>query len=344
MRSAFKKVGAGLAVMVTLVAALFVPSFMADQPSTELATQSLPVEQDPAEDTVARPAPTEITLPTATVVVVAPTQVPTAEPTAEPTPEPTPLPPRATPVPLVVAPTAAPEPTTAPTVAATPTTEPTVEPTVEPTAEPTVEPTAEPTPEPTATVEVLAEATAEPTVEPTVDPGPTLAIESRWLYVTATDGLFVRDFPAGQIQGVLTYRSQTFVTGTIEANGERLWAEVSLPEPGWVAFEFLSDDEPEPPPSTGDGRPTDPPTAAEWAAFRDCESSGRYDIVDPSGLYHGAYQFLPSTWDGLARRFWPELVGVLPSQAAPGDQDKMAMKLFELEGTRPWPVCGRHLL
>ena len=67
-------------------------------------------------------------------------------------------------------------------------------------------------------------------------------------------------------------------------------------------------------------------------------------MIDPSGLYHGAYQFLPATWDGLARQFYPELVGVLPSTASVADQDKMATKLYELQGASPWPSCGRHLL
>ena len=162
--------------------------------------------------------------------------------------------------------------------------------------------------------------------------------------MTSTDGLFVRSQPAGQITSVLTYRSEIHITGQVSQTGNRLWVEVDVPGRGWVAFSFLTLDQPAPPPAATSGVPLEPPTLADWTAFRNCESSGRYDAVDPSGLYHGAYQFLPSTWDGLARRFWPELVGQLPSQVPAVDQDKMATKLFDLEGVRPWPTCGRHLL
>ena len=33
-----------------------------------------------------------------------------------------------------------------------------------------------------------------------------------------------------------------------------------------------------------------------WAALRNCESGGAYDIVSGSGRYRGAYQFDQSTW------------------------------------------------
>jgi len=172
------------------------------------------------------------------------------------------------------------------------------------------------------------------------------AMDAAWLYVEPTDGLFLRDVPGGQILEVLTYREQIHMTGNVDANGERIWVELNVPQTGWVAYEFLTADQPAPPPEPliGSGQPSEPPTSEDWAAFRDCESGGRYSVVDPSGLYHGAYQFLPSTWDGLARRYWPELVGTLPSLASPADQDKMAAQLFALEGARPWPTCGRFLL
>ena len=174
--------------------------------------------------------------------------------------------------------------------------------------------------------------------------GEVLQIDAAWMYVSSSDGLFVRSEPAGQISAVLTDSSQVHITGNVTQTGDRLWVELDVPESGWVALSFLTTDEPAPPPQVTTSVPGEPPTVDDWVAFRDCESGGRYDVVDPSGLYHGAYQFLPSTWDGLARRFWPELVGLLPSQAPPPDQDKMAAKLFELEGARPWPTCGRHLL
>ena len=85
------------------------------------------------------------------------------------------------------------------------------------------------------------------------------------------------------------------------------------------------------------------PTQAQWGALRHCESTNNYQVASSNGLYYGAYQFWPDTWDSVARKYYPRLVGVLPSQATPQDQDRMAYKLWELRGSQPWPICGRHL-
>lgn len=255
-----------------------------------------------------------------------------------------------TPVPRTA--TEVPQPTPTSQPSATPTAVVTAAPTVDPAAlvTPTPSPVPVETPAPTPIATPTPTATPLPTATPTPEPtqddgGATLLVEPAWMYVTASDGLFLRDQPAGQITSVLTYRTQVHVTGEVLHNGNRLWIQVDLPAAGWVALSFLSADEPAPAPEpTTSGTPSEPPTEADWASLRNCESGGRYDAVDPSGLYHGAYQFLPSTWDGLARRYWPGLVGVLPSQASPADQDKMARQLFDLEGARPWPTCGRYLL
>jgi peptidoglycan hydrolase CwlO-like protein len=66
------------------------------------------------------------------------------------------------------------------------------------------------------------------------------------------------------------------------------------------------------------------------------ESGGNYSIVSPAG-YHGAYQFLPSTWDATASHAGRmDLVGVLPSRASAYDQDEMAWTLYQWQGKRPW--------
>ena len=85
------------------------------------------------------------------------------------------------------------------------------------------------------------------------------------------------------------------------------------------------------------------PTPEQWEALRHCESTGNYQAVNSRRIYFGAYQFWPDTWDSLARRHWPRLVGVLPSAATPQDQTRMAYKLYEERGDQPWPVCGRYL-
>ncbi len=80
-----------------------------------------------------------------------------------------------------------------------------------------------------------------------------------------------------------------------------------------------------------------------WAALRRCESGGNYRAVSANGTYRGAYQFSRSTWNSVAARNLPHLVGVDPAAAAPADQDAMALALYRSSGSRPWPHCGRHL-
>lgn len=85
------------------------------------------------------------------------------------------------------------------------------------------------------------------------------------------------------------------------------------------------------------------PSASAWAALRQCEAGGNYAITNPSGKYRGAYQFDRSTWDSVAGRHAPALVGVDPAAASPANQDAMAFALYSERGSNPWPQCGRHL-
>lgn len=64
----------------------------------------------------------------------------------------------------------------------------------------------------------------------------------------------------------------------------------------------------------------------EWlTALRTCETGGTYNRNSGNG-YYGAYQFLPSTWDSIARRTGRlDLVGVRPDLATPADQDAMVI-------------------
>jgi len=67
------------------------------------------------------------------------------------------------------------------------------------------------------------------------------------------------------------------------------------------------------------------------------ESSGNYSAVSASGMYYGAYQFLPTTWNVTAAHAGRlDLVGVLPSTAAPYDQDELAWALYLWQGNSPW--------
>lgn len=82
---------------------------------------------------------------------------------------------------------------------------------------------------------------------------------------------------------------------------------------------------------------------ASLARLRQCESGGNYSITSPGGAYRGAYQFARSTWNAVASRHYPFLVGVDPAAAAPMHQDAMARALFAMQGRSPWPVCGRRI-
>lgn len=78
------------------------------------------------------------------------------------------------------------------------------------------------------------------------------------------------------------------------------------------------------------------PTPEQWAALRQCESSGNYRAVSASGRYRGAYQMDAGTWASL---------GGLgdPAAAPPIEQDARARLLHLRRGWKPWPHCGRHL-
>ena len=85
------------------------------------------------------------------------------------------------------------------------------------------------------------------------------------------------------------------------------------------------------------------PTEEQWEALRQCESSGNYEAFSRAGPYYGAYQFDQPTWDFVAKRNYPRLVGRQPWHATPQDQTRMAYRLWEERGDQPWPNCGRHL-
>jgi hypothetical protein len=89
------------------------------------------------------------------------------------------------------------------------------------------------------------------------------------------------------------------------------------------------------PPSTGGVSPhhNDP----FLVCIRHRESRGNYGVINPAGPWYGAYQFLASTWNVTARHAGRlDLVGVLPSDASPFDQDEMAWALYQWQGSGPW--------
>jgi hypothetical protein len=100
---------------------------------------------------------------------------------------------------------------------------------------------------------------------------------------------------------------------------------------------------PPPVPTTAAAPREGDPTADQWAALRQCEASGNYAAVSSGGRFRGAYQFDQATWDLIARQSFPHLVGVDPAKASPADQDAVALALYRIRGTSPWPRCGAAL-
>ena len=84
-------------------------------------------------------------------------------------------------------------------------------------------------------------------------------------------------------------------------------------------------------------------TEEQWQALRQCESTQNYRAISVSGRYRGAYQFSIRTWNWVSEMHYPELAGVDPIDASPPDQDKMAYKLYEINGWDPWPTCKKRL-
>ncbi|MDI2128783.1 resuscitation-promoting factor [Yinghuangia seranimata] len=73
-----------------------------------------------------------------------------------------------------------------------------------------------------------------------------------------------------------------------------------------------------------------------WAAMAQCESGGNPKAIDPTGTYHGLYQFDAGTWRSMGG------TGVA-SQAPAAEQTYRAKLMYVQRGASPWPVCGRKL-
>ncbi|HWS44789.1 MAG TPA: hypothetical protein VN636_02935, partial [Acidimicrobiia bacterium] len=100
----------------------------------------------------------------------------------------------------------------------------------------------------------------------------------------------------------------------------------------WLALSYA----PLPAPPAADPNPSQDPFLVCTRAH-ESDSAGGYHAVSSDGLYHGAYQFLRSTWNNVARAAGrPDLVGVDPAAAAPADQDQLALFLYHSSGAGPW--------
>jgi peptidoglycan hydrolase-like protein with peptidoglycan-binding domain len=66
----------------------------------------------------------------------------------------------------------------------------------------------------------------------------------------------------------------------------------------------------------------------------ECESGGNPRALSPDGRYRGKYQFTRETWRSLGGQGDP-------ADAPEWLQDRLALKLYRLRGTDPWPACSR---
>ena len=75
----------------------------------------------------------------------------------------------------------------------------------------------------------------------------------------------------------------------------------------------------------------------KWARqTSECESGGDRNIHGGSGSYHGAFQFMRSTWQSA-----PKSVGADPHRQPWKTQAVVAVLLKKRDGARNhWPVCG----
>ncbi|MEO8092164.1 MAG: transglycosylase family protein [bacterium] len=74
----------------------------------------------------------------------------------------------------------------------------------------------------------------------------------------------------------------------------------------------------------------------KWAhRTSDCESGGQPHIHGGGGAYHGAFQFMKSTWKSS-----PKSPGGDPHTYAWKTQAVVAVKLKKRDGAGHWPNCG----
>jgi hypothetical protein len=85
---------------------------------------------------------------------------------------------------------------------------------------------------------------------------------------------------------------------------------------------------------TARGASSSEDAATVLARIAQCESGGNPRAVSANGRYFGKYQFSRPTWRAVGGRG-------NPARASEAEQDRRALILYQREGTKPWPVCGR---
>ena len=81
---------------------------------------------------------------------------------------------------------------------------------------------------------------------------------------------------------------------------------------------------------------TSPSKDKKWAhRTSECEAGGDRNIHGGGGSYHGAFQFMKSTWKSS-----PKSVGADPHNYSWKTQAVVAVLLKKRDGAGHWPVCG----
>jgi hypothetical protein len=143
----------------------------------------------------------------------------------------------------------------------------------------------------------------------------------RGYLVARTDGSVVGRGGARSFAAPLDFNTAQHPVIGIAASGNR---------GAWLATTYVA-----PPAPVIQASSQDPFLACTRA--HESDSAGGYHAVSPGGTYRGAYQFLPSTWNNIARSAGrSDLVGVDPAAAAPSDQDQLALFLYHQQGAAPW--------
>jgi hypothetical protein len=176
----------------------------------------------------------------------------------------------------------------------------------------------DPSPPPEAVVDVEQELAAPPAPEPAPapvvpEPAPPAAVETVATAAPVTPA--VAEVPLAAVLAFLEFLDRLLS-----------WLHSLSQPPGWTDL------------GNGVWGP------AHLVSIRRCESGHNYGSVSRSGSFRGAYQFSQRTWNVVAgRNGRPDLVGVRPNEAAPADQDQMAVWNYQQATPRQqWPVCSRR--
>ncbi len=134
------------------------------------------------------------------------------------------------------------------------------------------------------------------------------------------------------VQGRPGLLVRTFVIGYLDGkfHSKLMSKEVKAADPVTEVIAYGTKDRPAAPNSVAGA------DGLNWGALANCESGGNPRAVSSGGDYRGLYQFSIGTWHGVGG-------SGDPIDASPSEQTYRAKLLYNRDGRRPWPVCGKYL-